>query len=163
DPAQPQSSTKVTAGEPGRDATEIEQIADVDRGLEERHRGHGDFEKRLLLEAPAVGLQGPEPLAEAAKGLAALLPLPGRQVAGLQEVVEAGEGPEESREGRGVVLVAASRQYPQHRLRDAEPRPAKADRPLSRGALDGLLGAREFLFDLSLGIEVQPRLVLEGV
>ena len=69
------ASREVEPRQPRRKAGKVDQVADVERQPEDRHRRHRQLQQRPVAEPPAVGPQRPEALAHAAEQLLALLAL----------------------------------------------------------------------------------------
>ncbi len=134
----------------------------MDGRLEERHRRHRQLEQRLLGERPAVWLDRPERVGEAAEQRLASLLLLGAELA-LREEIRASERIEDVRKGRCVVRVAAFAQHLERRPRHAVARAAKTVHDDAGGLPDRVFGTLELAIEIRLAVQMQPWLVVEAV
>src|SRR5262249_47302026 len=66
-PAQSECGLEICHGESVRILTQIEQVAEMDRSFEERHRRHWDFQQPIVKLSPDIGPERSESFGESAE------------------------------------------------------------------------------------------------
>ena len=154
---------QIAEGERLRLAREEEQVAEVKRRLDAGDGRDRNLEQRLsVAQRPLVRVHGAQAVAKGAEQRLALGRLR-HPLARRREVVRARQRSEIGGQRGRVVEIVALGEHLEQRFAPAVARSAESARALARHGSDRVLGLRDLLLELVARVQMQPRLVLEGV